>query len=77
TLFLGDEILHYGYDHTSSDINFFIDGTINPGGLDPIYTDNIILRVAIIPADFAENIDINNMDQVMHALQLKSVHKIN
>ncbi len=76
TLFIGGELLMYSYDHTYFDINFFIDGTIDPAGLDPIYRDGIVMRVAIIPADFAKNIDINDIDQVMGALQLKSATKI-
>ena len=76
TLFIGGELLMYSFDHTYFDINFFIDGTIDPAVLDPIYRDDIVMRVAIIPADFAKNIDINDIDQVMGALQLKSATKI-
>ena len=76
TLFLGTDILLYGFDHTSSDINFFMDGTADLSALDPIYTDDVTMRVAIIPADYAKNIDLTNMEQVMSALQIENVHKI-
>jgi len=76
TLFFGNEILLYGYDHTVSDIRFFLDGTIDFASLDPLYTDAIVYRVAVIPADFAKTIDVSNMNEVMDALQVKSVERI-
>lgn len=76
TLFLGNDILLYGYDHTFFDINFFMDGTVDLGTLDAIYTDAIVFRVAIIPADFAETLDLTNMKQVMDALKIETVAKV-
>ena len=76
TLFFGNEILLYGYDYTFFDVRFFLDGTIDLNSLDPLYTDNIIFRVAVIPADFAASIDVSNINEVMDAIQLKSVKRI-
>ena len=76
TLFLGSDILLYGYDHTYFDINFFIDGTVDLATLDPIYTDGLIFRVGIIPADFAVNLDLTDMNQVMAALQIETVARV-
>jgi len=76
TLFVDGELVLYGFDHTYLDINFFIDGTVDPGTLDPIYTQDITMRVAIIPAEFAKTLDLKNMDEVMNALQLESVEKL-
>ncbi|MDX5583693.1 MAG: collagen-like protein [Aureibaculum sp.] len=76
TLFFGNEILLYGYDHTLADVRFFLDGTIDLNSLEALYTDNIVFRVAVIPAAFAESIDVLNINEVMDAMQLKSVKRI-
>jgi hypothetical protein len=76
TLFFGNEILLYGYDYTFFDVRFFLDGTINLNSLDPLYTDNIIFRIAVIPADFAESVNTLNFDEVMGAMNVESVERI-
>ncbi len=76
TLFFGNEILLYGFDHTVADVRFFLDGTIDLNSLDALYTDAVVFRVAVIPAAFAESIDVLNINEVMGALQVKSVHRI-
>lgn len=76
TRFFGNEILLYGYDYTFSDVRFFLDGTIDLNSLGALYTDNILFRVAVIPADFAASIDVSNINEVMDAIQLKSVKRI-
>jgi len=77
TLFFDADILLYGYDHTAFDIRFFLDGTIDLGTLDPVFTDGVIFRVAIIPADFAATIDVNKFEDVMSALKVENVKRIN
>ena len=76
TIFLGNEILMYKFDHTFADVRFFLDGTIDLDSLEALYTDNILFRVAVIPAAFAESIDVLNINEVMDAMQLKSVKRI-
>ncbi len=76
TLFFVDEILLYGYDYTVTEVRFFLDGTINLNTLEPLYTDNVLFRVAVIPAAFAESIDVLNINEVMDVMQLKSVKRI-
>ena len=76
TLFFDTEILLYGYDHTAFDIRFFLDGTVSFGDLDPIFTDGVIFRVAIIPADFASQLDVNKIEDVMRAMKVEEVKKI-
>ena len=73
TIFLDNEILLYGYDHTFSDVRFFLDGTIDLNTLESKYTDNIIFRVAVIPADFASSINTSDINEVMGALNIDSV----
>jgi len=76
TLFLGSDILLYGYDHTMFDIKFFMDGTVDRATLDPIFTDGLIFRVAIIPADFAASLNLADMNLVMDALQIETVARV-
>lgn len=76
TLFFGNEILLYGYDYTLTEVRFFLDGTINLNTLEPLYTDNILFRIAVIPADFAASIDVLNINEVMGALNVDSVGRI-
>jgi hypothetical protein len=77
TLFFGDDILLYGFDHTQFDVNFFMDGTVDFGGLDSFYTDGLIFRIAIIPADYAKSIDVNKMETVIMALKVEDIKRIN
>ena len=77
TLFFGDEILLYGFNYTVGDILFFLDGTVDLNNLSPDYTDNIIFRIAILPADMAESVDINSLESVMSAIQNKEIMQLN
>ena len=77
TLFFGDEILLYGYDYTMFDVRFFLDGTVDFGSLDSNFTDGVIFRIAIIPADYAKTIDVNKMETVITALKVENVKRIN
>ena len=77
TLFIGNDILLYGYDYTFFDVRFFLDGTVNLNSLDPFYTDNVVFRVAVIPADFAASINTLNLNEVMDAMNVKDVERFN
>ena len=77
TLFFGNDILLYGYDYTYFDVRFFLDGTIDLYSLSPLYTDNVIFRVAVIPADFAGSINTLNLEEVMAAMNVKTIERIN
>ncbi len=77
TLFFDTDILLYGYDHTIFDIRFFMDGTVDFGSLGPVFTDGVIFRIAIIPAAFAEELDVNKLEDVMSALKVDQVERIN
>ena len=77
TLFFGDEILLYGYNYTVGDILFFLDGTVNFNNLPSERTDNIIFRVAILPADMAEDVNLSSFDSVMNAVQNKEIMQLN
>ena len=61
----------YNFNHTFLDVNLFLDGNINLDTLGPGFTNNQIFRIAILPADFAEdfNVNLNNYDEVMNVLK--------
>ncbi len=75
TLFFDNGILLYGYDYTLNDVSFFIDGTIDPTTLDALFTDNIVFRVAVIPADLAAGINTENINEVMNTLNINGVER--
>ncbi|RUA12447.1 MAG: hypothetical protein DSY82_01220 [Flavobacteriia bacterium] len=76
SLFFNDGSLLYGYNHTYTDIVFFLDGTVNLDTLDTQFTNNIVFRIAIIPADFAKTFNINNYNEVVRNLQSDNIIKL-
>jgi hypothetical protein len=77
TLFFDDGILLYGFNYTVVDIQLFLDGTVNLNDLLPELTQDIIFRIAILPADAAQNLDLNNFDNVMKSLKNPKIIKLN
>ena len=76
TLFLGDDILLYGYDYTVSDVNLFLDGTVNFSALDPVFTQDVIYRIAVIPADFAGSADLEVLSKAVQGLDRGEILRI-
>jgi len=76
TLFFGSDILLYGYDYTITNIRFLLDGTIDFNSLEPLYTDNVIFRIAVIPAEAATKIDTSNFNEVMSTLNVKNIERV-
>ena len=76
TIFFDEGILLYGYDHTYFDINFFLDGTVNLGSLGPDFTDSVVFRIAILPANFAATINTDNINEVMSAMNVENVGSV-
>ncbi len=77
TIFRDSGILLYGFDYTLFDVRLFLDGTADVTRLSPEDTDNQIFRIAVIPADFAKDIDVKKMSKVMEALQIEDVKRMN
>ncbi len=77
TIFRDSGILLYGFDYTLFDVRLFLDGTADFTRLSPEDTDNQIFRIAVIPADFAKDIDVKKMSKVMEALQIEDVKRMN
>lgn len=77
TLFLDDgTTLLYGYNYTIVDVSFFLDGTTNLDFLDSGFTQDIIFRVAVLPADQVQGLDLNNMDNVLNSLENNEIIKL-
>jgi len=77
TIFKYGGILLYGFDYTLFDVRLFLDGTADFGLLGPEDTDNLIYRIAVLPADFAKNVDVKKMSKVMEALEVQEVKRMN
>ncbi|MEN8123985.1 MAG: hypothetical protein ABFR32_02570 [Bacteroidota bacterium] len=77
TLFFEDGILLYGFNHTYADIQFFLDGTVYLDDLSTQFTQDIIFRVAIIPAESAQGLNLDNLDSVLNSLQNQEIIRLN
>lgn len=73
TQILTEGLLQYNYDHTFFDTSIFLESDFNLGLLDPVYTDNQVFRIAIVPAEFAQGsrFDRTNLQQVMNILKVE------
>ena len=77
TIFRESGILLYGFDYTLLDVRLFLDGDADFGRLDPIDTDNLIYRIAVIPADFAKEVNVQKLNKVMEVLEVEDVMRVN
>lgn len=78
TLFFGDEILLYGFNFTVGDVELFLDGTVNFSDLGSDFTDDVVFRIAVLPADAAAAVDLNtlSMDDLMGSMNKQEIIKI-
>lgn len=79
TLFIEDKILLYGFNFTVVDVELFLDGTINIDNLGSDFTDDVVFRIAVIPADAAASLDLNtlSMDDLMGSIDKQEIIKVN
>ncbi len=79
TLFFGDHILLYGFNFTVVDVELFLDGTINLDDLNSDFTDGIVFRIAVLPADAVANIDLDtlSMEDLMGSMDKQEIIKLN
>ena len=83
TFYLQDgSALSYNFSHTFFDVELFLDGNTNFSTLGTEFTLDQTFRIAVLPADFAQNpnIDISDIEQVIQSLEVKqadfSIQKI-
>lgn len=74
TYYIDGEALQYNFDFTFFDVLIFLDGTVDFATLDASYTQDQVLRVVIVPAEFASNsgVDMSNMKAVLNAVKIES-----
>ncbi|WP_394973277.1 collagen-like protein [uncultured Croceitalea sp.] len=72
TRILDQGLLQYNFDHTFTDVNIFLESDFDLSTLPAGDTDDQIFRIAVVPAEFGtdNNIDVSNLNAVMGALKV-------
>lgn len=70
----GGGTMQYNYDYTFFDVNIFLDANVDLSTLGAAFTDDQVFRVAIVPADIAQNanLDFTDYQEVMSAMNYSS-----
>jgi hypothetical protein len=68
TYFLDQGTLLYTFDHTFLDVNLFLDANFDLSTLGSDFTNDLIFRIAILPAEYA-NTNLT-MEELMSNLQI-------
>jgi len=71
SVFLPEGVLQYNFDFTDVDVRLFLDGTVNFGSLESIWTQDQVFRVVVAPADNVGRIDYSNYEDVTKMLGLE------
>ena len=73
TFYLEDGEVQYNFNHTSFDVNIYLQGNVPLNTLGSAFTDNQTFRMVVVPSDFALNsgVNLNNYNEVKAALNLK------
>ncbi|TXE19806.1 hypothetical protein ES731_07125 [Psychroflexus gondwanensis] len=72
----GNQVV-YTYNHTYFDVNIFLDGNVNLDTVPDEFIFNKTFRIAIIPAEFAENNpNLNSYESVMQTMPDAKIIKI-
>lgn len=77
TYYIDGGAVQYNYEFTFFNVWVFMEGTADLSQLGAEFTDDLVIRIVILPADFAASIDTSNMSAVMKAMnvQEKNVKK--
>ena len=51
TIFVGGATLNYNFDFTRTDVKLFLDGTANFDNLSTVWTQDVVFRIVVVPAD--------------------------
>jgi hypothetical protein len=69
TIFFPAGPLVYNFDFSTVDIRLFLEGTVDPGTLDNVWTQDQIFRIVVVPSDFPDSrIDWTNYEAVTKML---------
>ena len=56
TVFIGGETLNYNFDFTQTDVKLFLDGTADFDNLNAVWTQDVVFRIVVVPADNVSNL---------------------
>lgn len=72
TVVLNEGILQYNYDFTLADVSIFLEGTVPFNTLLPAETNNQIFRIAVLPAELAQNksLDVSDLNAIMNKMKI-------
>lgn len=69
TVFFQDGALVYNFDFTQTDIRLFLEGNIDFGTLEEVWTKDQVFRIVVVPSDFPDSrIDFTNYEAVTKML---------
>lgn len=70
----GGGIVQYNFNHTLQDFEIYLHGNGDLNALGPEFTQNQIFRVVILPADYAQTmqVDITDYQAVMTSLKIQN-----
>lgn len=73
TFYLEDGEIQYNFNHTSFDVNVYLQGNVPLNTLGPAFTDDQTFRMVVVPSDFAvsSGVNLTNYNEVKAALNLK------
>jgi hypothetical protein len=57
TVFVGGATLNYNFDFTQTDVKLFLEGTANFNNLDAVWTQEVVFRIVVVPADNVSSLD--------------------
>lgn len=72
TVVLDEGILQYNFDYTLADVQVWIEGTVPFNTLLPAETDNQIFRIAVLPAELAQDksLDVTDLNAIMNKMKV-------
>jgi len=56
TIFVGGATLTYNFDFTQTDVKLFLEGTANFDNLGAVWTQDVVFRIVVVPADNVSNL---------------------
>ncbi|AOR29497.1 hypothetical protein FORMB_24800 [Formosa sp. Hel1_33_131] len=56
TIFVGGATLTYNFDFTQTDVKLFLEGTANFDNLSAVWTQDVVFRIVVVPADNVSNL---------------------
>lgn len=71
TYYVDGEAVQYNYEFTFFDVWVFLEGTADLSTLGTAFTEDLVVRIIVLPADFAATLDTSNMNNVLKAMDVQ------